>query len=155
MFSKSKPASANASTAVAAPARMASGGRGATFSILGADVVVTGNVAASVDLHIDGRIDGDLICANLVQGQDSIIKGAIAAESAKLSGTVEGSINARDLTLHASARVTGDVTYENLTIEQGSQVDGRFTHRRNGASGVSGRPASTPPLLELTGANAA
>lgn len=154
MFSKSKPASANASTAVATPARMASGGRGATFSILGSDVVITGNVAASVDLHIDGRIDGDLACANLVQGQDSVIKGAITAESAKLSGTVEGSINARDLTLHASARVTGDVTYENLTIEQGSQVDGRFTHRRNGASGVSGRHASTPPLLELTGANA-
>ena len=135
---------------------MASGGRSATFSILGADVVVTGNVAASVDLHIDGRIDGDLSCANLVQGQDSVIKGAIAAESAKLSGTVEGSINARDLTLHASARVTGDVTYENLTIEQGSQVDGRFTHRRGGSgSNMGGKPATTPPLLELTGASAA
>ncbi|MEQ1687851.1 MAG: polymer-forming cytoskeletal protein [Sphingopyxis sp.] len=131
---------------------MATGGRGSTFSILGADVVITGNVAASVDLHIDGRIDGDLACANLVQGQDSIIKGSITAESAKLSGTVEGSINARDLTLHASARVTGDVTYENLSIEQGSQVDGRFTHRRSGAGGKS---AATPPLLELTGANAA
>ena len=156
MFSKSKPASTSASTAVAPPARMASGGRSATFSILGADVVVTGNVAASVDLHIDGRIDGDLSCANLVQGQDSVIKGAIAAESAKLSGTVEGSINARDLTLHASARVTGDVTYENLTIEQGSQVDGRFTHRRGGSgSNMGGKPATTPPLLELTGASAA
>ncbi|MEQ1726191.1 MAG: polymer-forming cytoskeletal protein [Sphingopyxis sp.] len=131
---------------------MAAGGRGASFSILGGDVVITGNVAASVDLHIDGRIDGDLACANLVQGQDSVIKGAITAESAKLSGTVEGSINARDLTLHATARVTGDVTYENLTIEQGSQVDGRFTHRR---SGTSGKSAATPPLLELTGANAA
>ncbi|MEQ1510892.1 MAG: polymer-forming cytoskeletal protein [Sphingopyxis sp.] len=134
---------------------MASSGRGATFSILGADVVVTGNVAASVDLHIDGRIDGDLACANLVQGQDSVIKGAITAESAKLSGTVEGSINARDLTLHASARITGDVTYENLTIEQGSQVEGRFTHRRSGAgSTTSGKLTPTPPLLELTGAQA-
>lgn len=135
MFSKSRPPSAN--EPAAPPAKMATGARHTTFSILGADVVVTGNVSATVDLHIDGRIEGDLTCANLVQGQESIIKGAVVAESAKLSGTVEGSINARDLTIHASARITGDVTYENLSIEQGSQVDGRFTHRRGGA--ISGK----------------
>ncbi len=134
MFSKSRPTSANAPAPVSQPARMANGARHATFSILGGDVVVTGNVAATVDLHIDGRIDGDITCANLVQGQDSQIKGAIVAETAKLSGTVEGSINARDLTIHATARITGDVTYENLTIEQGSQIDGRFTHRRGDAA---------------------
>lgn len=148
MFSKSKPMSASASAAGSPPARMATGGRHTTFSILGGDVVVTGNVTASVDLHIDGRIDGDLSCANLVQGQESVIKGAIVAESAKLSGSIEGSINARDLTLHATARVTGDVTYENLTIEQGAHVDGRFTHRRGG---TNSRPTATPPLLEMTG----
>lgn len=134
MFSKSKPTSASESVPVSQPARMATGARHTTFSILGSDVVVTGNLAATVDLHVDGKIDGDLTCANLVQGQDSVIKGAIVAESAKLAGTVEGSIAAKDLTIHATARITGDVSYENLTIEQGSQVDGRFSHRRGGHS---------------------
>lgn len=133
MFSKSRPPSASESAPVSQPARLATGARHTTFSIIGADVVVTGNVTATVDLHVDGRIEGDLTCANLVQGQDSVIKGAIVAESAKLSGTVDGSINAKDLTIHTTARITGDVTYENLSIEQGSQVDGRFTHRRGGA----------------------
>ena len=86
------------------------------------------------------EIEGDLACANLVQGEDSLIKGAIVAETARLSGTVDGSITARDLTIQASARITGDVTYENLTIEQGSQVEGRFSHRRAGGS------SSTRPL---------
>lgn len=149
MFSKSKPTSASESAPVSPPARMATGARHTTFSILGADVVVTGNLAASVDLHVDGKIEGDLTCANLVQGQDSVIKGAIVAESAKLAGTVEGSISARDLTIHATARITGDVTYDNLTIEQGSKVDGRFSHRRGGQAGgktplelVAEKPAS-------------
>jgi cytoskeletal protein CcmA (bactofilin family) len=109
---------------------MATGSRSTTFSIIGADVVITGNVSATVDLHVDGRIEGDLSCANLVQGPDSLIKGAVVAESARLSGTVDGSINARDLTIQASAKITGDVAYENLTIENGSQVEGRFAHRR-------------------------
>ena len=140
MFSKSKPMS-NATPV--APARGASSSMGSTFSVFGSDIVITGNVAASVDLHLDGRIEGDLTCANLVQGADSLIKGAVVAESAKLAGTIEGSINARDLIIHATARITGDVTYENLTVEQGSQVDGRFTHRRGGGT------AAKPTLLDL------
>lgn len=136
MFSKSRPTPANVPAPASVPARMASNPRAATFSVFGGDVIITGNVSASVDLHVDGRIEGDIACASLVQGQDSMIKGAIIAETAKLSGTVEGSITARDLTLHASARVTGDVTYENLTIEQGSQVEGRFSHRRAGSPGA-------------------
>ena len=149
MFSRSKPTPASASTPV--PARMATGARHTTFSIIGADVVIVGNVSATVDIPTDGRVAGDLACANLVQGQESLIKGAIVAETAKLSGTVEGSIAARDLTIQASARITGDVTYENLTIEQGSQVDGRFTHRRAGNPAAT-RPApggAEPAMLEL------
>ena len=138
MFSKSRPMPASESAHAGVPAKMASHARTATFSVLGGDVIITGNISASVDLHVDGRIEGDIACAALVQGQDSLIKGAIIAETAKLAGTVEGSITARDLTIMASARVTGDVTYENLTIEQGSQIDGRFSHRR------AGSPAARP-----------
>jgi cytoskeletal protein CcmA (bactofilin family) len=127
---------------------MATGARHTTFSILGSDVVITGNVSATVDLHLDGRIEGDLACANLVQGAESLIKGAIVAESAKLAGTVDGSITARDLTIQSTARINGDVTYENLVIEPGSQVDGRFTHRR-GAGTAPAANSGEPAMLGL------
>lgn len=113
--------------------RMATGGRNTTFSIIGSDVVITGNIAASVDLHVDGQVDGDLQCAALVQGEGSSIKGAIIADSAKLAGLVEGSIDAKMLVIERSARITGDVSYDNLTIEPGAQVDGRFTQRDRAA----------------------
>ena len=113
-----------------------------TFSVLGADVVVTGNIAASVDLHLDGRVEGDITCASLVQGRDSVIKGAVTAEVARLAGTVEGSISARELVIQASARITGDVTYESLTIEQGSQVEGRFSPK-----------SAAAPKVELVASN--
>lgn len=148
MFSKSKPTQANESAPVQVPARMATGARNVTFSVLGSDVVITGNVSATVDLHLDGRIEGDLACANLVQGADSLIKGAIVAESAKLAGTVDGSITARDLTIQSTARISGDVTYENLVIEPGGQVDGRFTHRRGAGTNAKAGSAE-PAMLEL------
>lgn len=106
-------------------------GNNTTFSVLGADVVVTGNIASTVDLHIDGNVEGDLKCANFVQGEGSAIKGAIVAETARIAGTVEGSIEARDLVIQRSARITGDVVYQNLTVENGGKVEGKFSHKRN------------------------
>lgn len=100
-----------------------------TFSVIGADVVITGNISAKVDLHVDGRVEGDIACASLVQGEASSIHGAIKAESARLAGTVNGSVDARDLVITASANVTGDVSYETITIEQGGHVDGQFRHK--------------------------
>ena len=116
---------------------------GSTFSVLGADIVITGDVKAGADLHIDGRVEGDIDCASLVQGEGSEIAGAIRADSARLAGTVRGSIDAGSLTILKSARIHGDVSYDALTIEQGAQVDGRFAHR-TGTAGAISAPAETP-----------
>ena len=121
---------------------MATGARHTTFSVLGSDVVINGNVSASVDLHVDGKIDGDLKCANLVQGEASEIKGAVVADTAKIAGLLDGSIEAKTLIVHATARITGDVTYETITIENGGKVEGKLSHRRAGA-------VKSPPPLEV------
>ena len=102
-----------------------------TFSVFGPDIAITGDVKASADLHIDGRIEGDIVCQALVQGEGSEIVGAICAQSARLAGVVRGSIDAGHLIILKSARINGDVSYDALTIEQGAEVEGRFAHRSN------------------------
>lgn len=100
-----------------------------TFSVLGADTMIKGDVNASADLHIDGRVEGDIVCSALVQGESSQIVGGITAESARLAGTVRGSIATRELVILKTARIHGDVHYDALTIEQGAQVEGRLSPR--------------------------
>ncbi|MXP15185.1 polymer-forming cytoskeletal protein [Altererythrobacter confluentis] len=124
MFSK-KPDQAPRASMASKP--MANGS--STFSVIGSDVTIKGNISASTELHVDGRIEGDIRCASLVQGEGSVVHGAIEAESARLSGTVVGSISARELVVLRSARIEGDVHYDALTIEQGAEVEGRFAHR--------------------------
>jgi len=99
----------------------------ATFSMLGADLVIKGNLAASADLHVDGKVEGDIACASLVQGESSQITGSITAESARISGLVEGTISCRELVILKTARIIGDVHYDALTIEQGAVIDGRLS----------------------------
>lgn len=109
---------------------------GHTFSIIASDVEIVGNLTAKVDLHIDGKVQGDVACGSLVQGESSVIAGKVIAESARLSGKVEGSIEATDLVIEASARIIGDVIYQNLTIAPGGQVEGKFKHRGSAAPNI-------------------
>lgn len=122
-----------------------------TFSVIGADVVITGNISAKVDLHVDGRVEGDITCASLVQGESSAIHGAIVAETARLSGTVNGSVDARDLVITASAQVTGDISYETITIEQGGHVDGQFRHKSKVVAAATQIVGEDRPALMLSG----
>lgn len=136
MFSKKHEPESEGTT----PMARHSAPSGSTFSVIGADVVIKGDVSASTELHVDGRIEGDITCESLVQGEKSVIEGAISAESARLAGQVSGSITARQLVVLKSARVEGDVNYDALTIEQGAQVEGRFAHRM-----PNQRTAEQPP----------
>lgn len=115
--------------AQAAPRTQVKAMANSTFSVFGADIKIKGDVTASADLHIDGRVEGDVACTSLVQGESGEIVGGVTAESARLSGTVRGTINARELVVLKTARIHGDVHYNSLTIEQGAQVDGRFAPR--------------------------
>ena len=148
MFSKSKP---SPDTVPTLPQRNNNvrNNSGHTFSIIAADVEIVGNLSARVDLHIDGKVQGDVTCGNLVQGEGSIIAGKITAESAKLSGNVEGSIEANDLVIEATARIMGVVVYSNLTIAPGGQIDGKFRHKSStGAPTIARAPIrSTEPLV--------
>lgn len=111
---------------------MARSGASGSFSVIGSDVTIKGDISASTELHVDGSIEGDIICASLVQGETSTIKGGVKAETARLAGKVEGSIDARELVILRTATIIGDVHYDALTIEQGAAVDGRFAPRSNG-----------------------
>ena len=122
--------------------RNAKGGGGLSF--IGSDVVVSGDVAAKSQIHIDGRIDGNVHCETLIQGGGGVIAGHIVADAAHLAGLVDGTVKARLVTLEATARVTGDVTYETLSIAAGAAIEGRLT-RKEAAPAVEVSPVIPEP----------
>ncbi len=137
MFSKSKPSPDTVPTSPQRNNHNVRNSSGHTFSIIASDVEIIGNLSARVDLHIDGRIQGDVTCGNLVQGEGSVIAGKVTAESAKLSGHVEGSIEAKDLVIESTARIVGDVVYSNLTIAPGGKIDGKFRHQSSDTPSIA------------------
>lgn len=126
------------------------GRSGATFSYIGSEVTVTGDIATESELHLDGKVAGDVRCGALTQGESGEVRGNIKAGEARLSGLVDGAVEAGTLSLEASARITGDVLYESLSVAAGAEVEGRFKRRRGGEDGAraakaeKAAPAPTP-----------
>jgi len=100
---------------------------GSTFSVFSSDISIIGDIVATAEIHFDSKIEGDISCSGLVQGEPSEITGGVTADTARLAGQVHGTINVRELIILRTARIRGDVHYETLTIEQGAQVDGRLS----------------------------
>ena len=99
------------------------------LSFIGAEVIISGDLATDAQIHVDGRIDGNVRCAQLGQGPDGIIAGNIFAEEARLAGRVEGTVSAGTLVVEASATILGDVAYDTISIEAGARIEGRLARR--------------------------
>jgi cytoskeletal protein CcmA (bactofilin family) len=123
MFSRSKPASK--------PAK--SGPPGLSF--IGSEVVISGDIATTAQLHIDGRVDGSVRCAQLCQGASGVVAGDIVADETRIAGLVEGTVNGKTVILDASARIAGDISYETISIAAGARIDGRLARREALAAG--------------------
>ena len=123
------------------------------LSFFGPEVVISGDVATTAQIHLEGRIDGNVRCAQLCQGGSGAVAGDIVADEARIAGRVEGKVSAGTLVVEASARIAGDVVYETISIAAGARIDGRLARREALAGGEE--PAvliATPAEDEKPGA---
>jgi cytoskeletal protein CcmA (bactofilin family) len=125
-------------------------GKGVRFSFIGPEMSVTGDIATEGDLHVDGKIDGDVRCGGLTLGESGEIRGNIVAGTARLAGLVDGAVEAGTLTLDQTARITGDILYEMLSVSSGADVEGRFKRRKGAGdgSGIARVEASKPAVAD-------
>jgi len=100
-------------------------------SIISSDVKITGNLLSPGEVQFDGQMEGDLTCGNLTVGERAEVDGTLTANRIVVHGTVKGSIRARIVHLHATAKLTGDVIHEDLTIDSGAYIEGRCLHVNN------------------------
>jgi len=69
-------------------------------------------------LRINGNIEANLHCMELLVGEQAVIVGSISANKVAVSGRVNGAILGDSVVLHSTARVEGDISSRSLSIEQ-------------------------------------
>lgn len=76
-------------------------------------------------LRVNGNIQADLHCVELLIGEQAVIVGTITANRVAVSGRVNGAILGDSVVLHSTAHVDGDISSRTLSIAEGAIFDGR------------------------------
>jgi cytoskeletal protein CcmA (bactofilin family) len=92
---------------------------------------VTGDLWSDGDIQIDGRLCGNVNCAQLIVGKDGAVTGVIIAEEAIIRGKTRGLIRATRVLLQASARVESEIIYQSLSVDEGARFEGISRPRAN------------------------
>ena len=106
----------------------------AVDTLVGAKVVLRGDVVFSGGLHVDGMVVGTISAepgaeALLVVSEKGRIEGEVRVPHVVIDGTVKGDIHAPGkVELAARARIEGNIHYRLLEMAAGAEVNGRLVH---------------------------
>lgn len=102
-----------------------------------AGLSISGELTASEDITIDGRVEGQITATDhhLVIGAGATINAKLIARVVIVGGTVDGNILASErVRLLASATVRGHVTTPSLFMADGAQFTGTVDPERTEAA---------------------
>lgn len=120
-----------------------SGDRGAP-SVIGPDLLISGNLFSKGEVQIDGEVQGDIQGTFVVVGERARITGGIVAEEVVVRGHIMGSVRGKRIMLQSSSHVEGDVFHSTLAIEQGAYFEGKSRRSEDPTAGIA------RPDVELT-----
>lgn len=96
-----------------------------SVSVIGPDLIVTGNLETQGELLIDGDVQGDVYAGRIVISQQARVVGELVADEIVIGGEVSGSIRGNNVTFQTASRVEGEVYHRKLAIEQGAYFEGK------------------------------
>ena len=93
--------------------------------IIGEGATIKGEILEENEITVQGNVDGDIQCKDLIVGKTGSIKGKIKADTLYVEGSIEGEINIKELLkLMSSSYVSGKIAYGSLQINEGGKLVG-------------------------------
>jgi cytoskeletal protein CcmA (bactofilin family) len=95
-------------------------------NIIAKGTAIVGDIEATGNMRIDGKIKGNIRCkSKVVMGKGSTIDGNIYAQNAEIEGDVVGILEIGEiLILKPTAVVQGDIRTAKLIVENGARFNG-------------------------------
>lgn len=97
-----------------------------TDTIIGQDAYFQGTLTAKGSLRVDGRIDGSIVDAKMIDiGNTGKVKGDISAEVVVINGETKGNIVAvQSIEIRSGSKVDGDIKSSRIIIDEGALFNG-------------------------------
>ena len=110
-------------------ARMSRGSSTPVPCIISYDTKIKGDILGGDTIHIDGKLEGNILCNEVIIGTRGYILGDIRAKKLSVYGTVNGTIDTEELFVANNARLVGNSYYNKIALEPGAYVEGNCIPR--------------------------
>ena len=95
--------------------------------IIGKGTRIAGEISDCILVEIQGVLEGKVEAKSVIVREGGGFQGNISAESAEISGVVEGTITVTGaLSVRATAKITAETTYGHLSVEHGGKIHGNL-----------------------------
>ncbi len=92
---------------------------------IGEGVSMTGSVNAQDIVVVDGNIEGEVTCNQLIVGPSGVVTGVISVSEADVHGKIGADISVKELLIvRSSGRVEGKWVYGEIEVEKGGLLSG-------------------------------
>lgn len=89
---------------------------------------ITADIHSEQDIHLSGEVHGDIVCTKkFVLTPSGVLNGTIKAETADISGEVDGEIRVNgSLSIQAGSKIKGHIFAKKLEVHSGAQIKGNL-----------------------------
>ena len=95
--------------------------------IIGEGATINGTIKENNEISIQGSVEGDIECKDLMVGKSGTLKGKIKTDSLSVEGNIEGELTVKGLLkLMSSGTVSGKIIYGSLQIHEGGKLMGEL-----------------------------
>jgi cytoskeletal protein CcmA (bactofilin family) len=103
-------------------------------SVISINVEMSGTIVSPDELHIAGKIEGNVRASSITIRASGTIKGDVVAETVIVYGRVEGRIYGQKVELRSGANVLGDIMHGALGIDTDATFEGASKRNANALS---------------------
>ena len=100
-------------------------------SVIGEDLIVTGEIKCKSDLMVEGQVEGNISCVSLLVGKSGRITGDINTDDVQVEGRVHGMITSGNVELKDGCMLEGNISSQTLSIHHGAEFTGSVRHSKD------------------------
>ena len=106
-------------------------------SVVDKFLTMKGDLESEGDIHVNGKVFGNIRCKLLIIDVDALVEGGVDAEEVIVRGNTKGTIQADRVKLEKTANVDCEICHHTFSAEEGARIKGSLRSKDESSGGLT------------------
>jgi cytoskeletal protein CcmA (bactofilin family) len=116
-------------------------------SVVDKFLTMKGDLESEGDIHVKGKVFGNIRCRLLIIEVDALVEGGVEAEEVIVRGNTKGTIQADRVKLEKTANVDSEICHHTFSAEEGARIKGSLRSKDESLGGLTTKDGARTKLI--------